>query len=129
MLIALETPAYRYICRRTKPGAVLVNDRELHASFLLGPNILLEDWSLRLPASATAADWQPVLDLKPSVFILGTGDTQVFPEPKHMAFFLQRGIGFEAMDNAAAARTFNVLAQEGRNVVAGFVIQTEITSP
>jgi uncharacterized protein len=26
------------------------------------------------------------------------------------------------MDNAAAARTFNILAQEGRNVVAGFIV-------
>lgn len=129
MQVTLENPDYRFICRRTGPGAVWVNDRELQASFLLGPNRLLEDWSLRDLASATTADWQAVLDLMPSVFILGTGNMQVFPEPKHIAFFLQRGIGFEAMDNAAAARTFNVLAQEGRNVVAGFVIQTETTSP
>jgi len=26
------------------------------------------------------------------------------------------------MNNAAAARTFNILAQEGRNVAAGFVL-------
>jgi len=26
------------------------------------------------------------------------------------------------MDNAAAARTFNVLATEGRKVVAGFIV-------
>jgi uncharacterized protein len=39
-----------------------------------------------------------------------------------MATCLQRGIGLEAMTNAAAARTFNVLAGEGRRVVEGFVI-------
>ena len=33
---------------------------------------------------------------------------------------LQRGIGLEAMTNAAAARTYSVLAGEGRRVVAGF---------
>ena len=33
-----------------------------------------------------------------------------------------RGIGLETMTNAAAARTFNVLASEGRRVVAGFVL-------
>lgn len=128
MQIALENPDYRYICRGIRPGAVLINERELHASFLLGPNLLVEDWDLRDPASATAAHWQAVLDLKPALFILGTGEIQVFPEPKNLAFFLQRGIGFEVMNNAAAARTFNVLAQEGRNVVAGFVIQTDSTS-
>ena len=39
-----------------------------------------------------------------------------------MAAFLQRGVGIEVMDNAAAARTFNVLAGEGRRVVAAFVL-------
>jgi uncharacterized protein len=38
-----------------------------------------------------------------------------------MAACLTRGIGIEIMDNAAAARTFNVLAGEGRRVVAAFV--------
>ena len=40
-----------------------------------------------------------------------------------MATCLTRGIGIEVMDNAAAARTFNVLATEGRRVVAAFLIQ------
>ena len=39
-----------------------------------------------------------------------------------LAACLARGVGLEAMTNAAAARTFNVLASEGRRVVAGFVI-------
>ena len=129
MQIALENPDYRYICRGVRPGAVLINDRELHASFLLGPNVLRENWTPRDPASASDSDWQAVLDLKPALFILGTGDIQIFPAPKHFAYFLQRGIGFEVMDNAAAARTFNILAQESRNVVAGFIIQTDSTSP
>jgi uncharacterized protein len=66
--------------------------------------------------------WNAVVELKPALFILGTGSIQIFPEPRHLAYFLQRGIGFEVMDNAAAARTFNILAQEGRNVVAGFIV-------
>jgi uncharacterized protein len=122
MQIALENPDYRYICRGVSAGGVLVNERELRASFLLGPNFLLENWSLKLNASPSEADWQPVLAEKPSLFILGTGETQVFTEAKHIAFFLQRGIGFEVMNNAAAARTFNILANEGRNVLVGFVV-------
>jgi uncharacterized protein len=122
MQIALENPDYRYICRGVSAGGVLVNERELRASFLLGPNRLLEDWSLKRNANPTEADWQPVLAEKPSLFILGTGETQIFPEAKHLAFFLQRGIGFEVMNNAAAARTFNILANEGRNVLVGFVV-------
>ena len=58
----------------------------------------------------------------PELVVLGSGEAQAFPPAEVMAACLQRGIGLEAMTNAAAARTFNVLAGEGRRVVAGFVI-------
>ena len=38
--------------------------------------------------------------------------------------FLKRGIGLETMDNAAVARTFNVLVGEGRRAVAVFLLGT-----
>jgi uncharacterized protein len=122
MHLSLENPDYRYICRSVSPSGIRVNDLELSASFILAPNQLLENWALRDMAALDAEHWQPVIALKPGLFILGTGESQIFPEPKHLAFFLQQGIGFEVMNNAAAARTFNILANEGRNVVAGFVL-------
>jgi len=39
-----------------------------------------------------------------------------------LAAFLQRGVGVEVMDNAAAARTWDILTSEGRNVVAAFIL-------
>jgi uncharacterized protein len=39
-----------------------------------------------------------------------------------LAAFLKRGIGVETMDNGAAARTWDILAGEGRNVVAAFIL-------
>jgi len=122
MQISLENPDYLYICRGIGPNGVWVNSREIGHSFLLGPNVLHENWSLRDISAASESDWQPVLAESPALFILGTGEAQIFPEQKHLAFFLQRGIGFEIMNNAAAARTFNILANEGRNVLAGFLL-------
>ena len=54
--------------------------------------------------------------------MLGSGASQAFPPPEAMAACLARGIGLETMTNAAAARTYNVLAGEGRRVVAGFIL-------
>jgi uncharacterized protein len=122
MQISLENPDYRYICRGLSPTGVLVNNQELQSSFILAPNQLIENWSLKSMTELSLDDWQHVLALKPSLFILGTGLNQIFPEPMHLAFFLQQGIGFEVMNNSAAARTFNILANEGRNVVAGFIV-------
>ena len=122
MQISLENPDYRYICRGVSATGVRVNDREISTSFLLGPNVLVEDWPLKDVLTPEAVVWESVLEHRPALFILGTGSNQIFPDPKDLAFFLQRGIGFEVMNNAAAARTFNILAQEGRNVLAGFIL-------
>ena len=53
--------------------------------------------------------------------LLGTGANQVFPPAASLAACLRRGVGIEVMSNAAAARTYTVLAGEGRRVVAGFL--------
>ena len=60
-----------------------------------------------------------MLALQPELVVLGTGATQVFPPAAVMAACLTRGIGIEVMTNAAAARTYSVLAGEGRRVVGG----------
>ena len=122
MQIALENPDYRYQCRGITERGVLINNQEFTQSFLLAPNQLIEHWPVAEGGVLLLEHWQTVLDFKPALFLLGTGQKQIFPEAKHIAFFLQKGIGFEVMNNAAAARTFNILAQEGRKIVAGFLL-------
>jgi uncharacterized protein len=65
---------------------------------------------------------QPALDLEPEILLLGTGARTMFPEPALLAELSRRRIGFEAMDTAAACRTYNVLAHEDRAVVAALLI-------
>ena len=50
--------------------------------------------------------------------VYGAGARQVFPPRELMFAFARRGVGLEVMDTAAAARTFNVLAGEGRKIAA-----------
>ncbi|MGN6789671.1 MAG: MTH938/NDUFAF3 family protein, partial [Rhodanobacteraceae bacterium] len=56
------------------------------------------------------------------------GARQRFPSQEVLAAFLQRGVGVEVMDNAAAARTWDILASEGRNAVAVFVLADQSDS-
>lgn len=53
--------------------------------------------------------------------ILGTGKTQVWPDPGLRQQFDERGIGLEVMDTGAAVRTYNVLLAEKRPVAAALV--------
>jgi uncharacterized protein len=117
-----ENPGFRYTIRAVDAAGVTVDDRRLERSFFLTAETLVEDWAASDPAALEPADLEPLLALKPDVVLLGTGPRLRFPPPAVMAACLARGIGLEAMDNAAAARTFTVLAGEGRRVVAGFLL-------
>jgi uncharacterized protein len=122
MQLNLERPDYEYFLRGADGAAALVNERRLTASFVIAPDTLVEDWLPRDARELSADDLAPLLALQPEVILLGTGAIQRFPPAAVLATCLTRGIGIEIMTNDAAARTFNVLAGEGRRVVAGFLI-------
>ena len=121
MQLNLEHPDYQYFLRGADGASALVNDRRLSCSFVVTPNALLEDWPITTAESMAPGDLDELLALDPELLVLGTGAIQIFPPAAVMAACLQRGIGMEVMTNAAAARTYSVLASEGRRVVAGFV--------
>ena len=122
MQLTLERPDYDYSLRGADGRSALVNERRLERSFVLSPDTLVEDWPVDDVTALAPGDLQPLLDLEPELVLIGSGESQAFPPPATMAACLSRGIGLETMTNAAAARTFNVLASEGRRVVAGFVL-------
>lgn len=122
MQLDRDNPDFRYVLRGLGARGLLVNQAEITASFLLTPATLVEGWRPASAAELQPADFEAVLALSPGVVLLGTGRRQVFPAAAALAALLTRGIGIEVMDNAAAARTFNVLAAEGRPVVAAFLL-------
>ncbi len=122
MQLNLERPDYTWYLRGADGDHALVNERILRNSFVIAPDALVEDWPVTDVAMLTSSQLEPLFALRPELVVLGTGTTQVFPPPVILAAFLTRGLGIEVMTNAAAARTYSVLAGEGRRVVAGFII-------
>lgn len=114
-----------FFIRACRPGAITVIDRELHASFVLAPDRVVEDWPVRSAAMLDDAAIATVLALEPELVLLGTGARQAFPAQAVLMPLLRRGIGVEVMDNAAASRTYNLLAAEGRRVVAAFMLDAD----
>lgn len=123
MPLTLERPDYEYFLRGADGTTALVNDRTVYRSFIIAPDALIEDWPVADVTALQVTDLEPLLALKPELIILGSGAVQAFPPPQTLAACLSRGVGLETMTNAAAARTYSVLAGEGRRVVAGFVLQ------
>lgn len=122
MQLTLEQPNFEFFMRGANGRHACVNSRVLHHSFVITPSTLLETWPVTHVAELKATDFDLLLAQQPELILLGSGETQVFMPTDLTAALLTRGIGVEVMANAAAARIFNVLAGEGRRVVAGFVI-------
>jgi len=123
MQLVLEPPDDAYILRAADGHSAQVNDLRLTRSFIVSAQVLLEDWAVLDARALTPEDVQPLLALTPEVILIGTGHAQAFPPPATLAACLKHGVGLEAMTNAAAARTFNVLASERRRVVAGLILR------
>ena len=122
MQLNLEHPDHEFLLRAADGESVRVNERTLTNSFVLSPDRLVEGWPVVEVKAMTPDDLDAVLALEPEVILLGSGAAQAFPPAAVLAHCLRRGVGIETMTNAAAARTFNVLASEGRRVVAAFVL-------
>jgi uncharacterized protein len=86
---------------------------------------VLDDWTPEDVCDLKEADFSNLLELSPEVIVLGTGSSNIFP-PRELVFAMaRRRVGFEVMDTAAAARTYNVLAGEGRQVAAVLYLPNE----
>lgn len=121
MELNLQRPDFLFV-RKADAHSITVVDRPFTASLILTRESVIDDWAVTDVATMTLEHVEPIIALKPDVVLLGTGGRQKFPSQAVLAAFLQHGVGVEVMDNAAAARTWDILASEGRNVVAAFIL-------
>jgi uncharacterized protein len=104
--------------RSVDADGIRIGEETYATTIMLTVDTVLETSIGKDVAELTAADFAELLDLSPEVIVLGTGQTNIFP-PRELVFAMaRRGVGFEVMDTGAAARTYNVLAGEGRQVAA-----------
>ncbi|WP_395681957.1 Mth938-like domain-containing protein [Dokdonella sp.] len=122
MQLSHDVPEGYLFFRNCSPDAVTIIDRVVTRSFLLAPDRLVEDWPITQADAFDLAAIDALVALEPEVVLLGTGERQVFPPREAMAALLGRRIGIEVMTNAAACRTYNLLAAEGRRVVAAIML-------
>ena len=104
--------------RRVSGNAIVIGNDHYTGTIALTPDGLVEDFAPPPLDELTISHFETLLADEPELLILGTGGRALFP-PRELTFaFARRRIGLEVMDTAAAARTFNVLAGEGRRLAA-----------
>lgn len=82
-------------------------------------------WGAHDFESLAPEHFRVLTELQPELLIFGSGKRLRFPAPALLASLIERRIGVETMDSAAACRTFNVLVSEGRSVVAALLLEAE----
>lgn len=95
----------------------------LQQSFIISPRQLFHEWPPTSIGALEAKHLSALPELKLEVLLLGTGKQLRFPAGEQLAALVALGIGYEVMDSAAACRTYNVLAGEGRRVAAAIIIE------
>lgn len=104
--------------RSVSADGVRIGDQIWPETIALTPEKIIDSWIQKPLAELKDDDFSALLEHEPELVLLGTGVSNEFPPRDLMFAFARRGVGLEVMDTAAAARTFNVLAGEGRRVAA-----------
>jgi uncharacterized protein len=100
---------------------VMVNRERFDTRIVVFANEVRTNWSANDFIHLTEADFEYFLTIRPEVLLLGTGATQQFPHPRLYRALTNAGIGLECMTTPAACRTYNILAEEDRRVVAAIL--------
>ena len=103
-------------------GYVAVNHQRFEHPVVVSPAHAVEPWQPASFDALTPADFEAILQFKPEIVILGTGERLRFPKPDLTRALAAGAVGLEVMDTKAACRTYNILAAEGRQVVAAVLI-------
>lgn len=113
---------------RHQSGTVWVNQTPWRHSLVVPWQGGVQDWPPSTLAELEAEHFARLLALQAELVIFGSGRQLRFVSPALYRALIDARVGLETMDTAAACRTYNVLASEGRRVVAALLLEPEHAS-
>ncbi len=108
------------------PGWIAVNGNRYTTSIVLSPSGELRPWAVESLESLSEQHFADLFregEPTPELLVFGSGSTLRFVRPSVLRPLIDRRIGVETMDTGAACRTYNILASEGRRVMAALLIE------
>ena len=100
-----------------------VNGEKITHSVLIGSRGQLIDWQCNGFDSLAEQHFTQLAGLGAELVIFGSGRKLRFPPPSWLRALMGQRVGLETMDTQAACRTYNILAGEGRHVIAALVLE------
>ena len=105
------------------PCWIAVDKVEHQGNLVMASSGFLRPWDCSNFESLTAQHFAALAELNAELIIFGSGTKLRFVHPSWLQPLMAKRIGFETMDTHAACRTYNVLAAEGRNVIAALILE------
>lgn len=96
---------------------------KIERSIVIGSRGEKFDWNCERFDDLTAEHFARLAQTKPELVIFGSGIHLRFAPPALLRALMENRIGIETMDTLAACRTYNILAGEGRQVLAALLIE------
>ena len=111
------------------PGWVAVNNEKVTSSVVVGSRGERFTWNCTCFEQLGAEHFAQLAALGAEVIIFGSGARIHFPKPVWLRPLMEQRTGVETMDTPAACRTYNILASEGRHVVAALIVEAPTDVP
>lgn len=105
-------------------GWIGVGGEKITSSVVIGSRGERFAWNCKHFEDLDASHFEQLAALQPELVIFGSGQQIRFPQGFWIKSLIEQQIGLETMDTQAACRTYNVLAGEGRKVIAALLIET-----
>ncbi len=105
------------------PGWIAINGERYESSMIVGAGGERIVWGVSRFEDLTEAHFEQLAQLDCEVVVFGSGLRNRFPPAAWLRGLMARRIGLETMDTAAACRTYNILAGEGRRVAAALLVE------
>ena len=107
---------------RHEPSRLWVGNQLYAHSIVVPWKGEVQAWDATSPEALTPDHFQRLLALQPELVIFGSGARLKFVSPALYRALIEKRVGIETMDTAAACRTYNVLAGEHRRVLAALLL-------
>ena len=107
------------------PGWVSIDKEEFRKSLIISSKGERIEWNCERFEDLTPEHFAQLANLGAEVVIFGSGQKNRFPPPAWLAPLMVQRLGVESMNTQAACRTYNILAGEGRNVVAALLLEKQ----
>ena len=105
------------------PGWIAINGECHDSSMIVSSGGERMVWNVSRFEDLTESHFEQLAQLDCEVVVFGSGLRNRFPPAAWLRALMARRIGLETMDTAAACRTYNILAGEGRRVAAALLVE------